>query len=582
MLRIWTALYVAAMALVPMVPFALKGGGWPRCHDSARYLVLFDHFREQIADGVLYPRWLPELYGGLGYPTFVYYQPGYFYWQLPFAQLTDNPLWTTYFSLYALLLCGAAGMWLLCRWAFSSRTAAAAGTALFVLTPYLFVDLYSRCDLSEFMALVLMPWPLALALRLKARLAMPRPRFGLHVAALAVAVAVVVLAHPVALVFLVPFLVMFVVWTGRDAGSPARGRFYALATIGLVAGLALAAPYWLSAYLMTPHVAIEAVNSVPRFQPEHHFLQPMVLFLPQWLTGANVFGQLGFPHFALAAAGAVLFRRLPAVQIACFGYVAVILGMTESSAPIWQIPIVRMTQFPWRLLALGATLQAFVGAAFFLHLPKSARVGVAALGVTLAALLAWYLPQFDFAVDHERFGRAELAAARSFDRSHRSAVTAYTLTNEFRPRTHRAPRAVAAPAPDIVGATPPAIIAKLQNSKRWRRKYRVSAAAATTLTLGQLYLPGWRVEIDGRPVPGAVLRRALKADGLIRVAVPAGAHILEAWYEGPVGWRFRNAGIVGILLGAVMLLVTLARRWRAAPARRYPIGGTARSLADLA
>jgi hypothetical protein len=582
MLRIWTALYVAAMALVPMVPFALKGGGWPKCHDSARYLVLFDHFREQIAGGVLYPRWLPELYGGLGYPTFVYYQPGYFYWQLPFAQLTDNPLWTPYFSLYALLLCGAAGMWLLCRWAFSSRAAAAAGVALFMLTPYLFADLYSRCDLSEFMALVLTPWPLALALRLKARLAVPRPRFGLHVTAFAIAIAVVVLAHPVALMFVVPFLIVFVIWTGRDAGKPARGRFYALSAVGLVAGLALTAPYWLSAYLMTPHVGIDAVNLGPKFQPEYHFIQPMVLFLPQWLTGANVFGQLGFPHFALAAAGVVLFRRMPAVQVACLGYAAVIFGMTGSSALFWQIPIMRMAQFPWRLLALGATLQAFVGAAFFLHLPKSARIGAATLGITLAALFAWYLPQFDFEPDHKRFGRAELEAARSLDRSHRSPVTAYTLTNEFRPRTLRDPHAVPAPAPEIVGATPSAAIAKLQDSKPWRRRFRISAAAATRIALGQLYLPGWRIEIDGRPVPDAALRRNLRPDGLIRVTVPAGTHTLEAWYEGPVGWRYRNAAIVGILLGLVMLLVALTRRWRPVPTRRYPIGGTARSLADPA
>src|SRR5262245_38773724 len=32
-----------------------------------------------IRGGSWYPRWLPDLNGGYGYPVFVFYQPGYFY-----------------------------------------------------------------------------------------------------------------------------------------------------------------------------------------------------------------------------------------------------------------------------------------------------------------------------------------------------------------------------------------------------------------------------------------------------------------------------------------------------------------------
>ena len=79
-------LFFAVLPLLPM----LRGWYWPATHDTLRYGILLDHFTAAFREGILYPRWLPELMGGYGYPEFVFYQPGFFYLALPFDLLFDH------------------------------------------------------------------------------------------------------------------------------------------------------------------------------------------------------------------------------------------------------------------------------------------------------------------------------------------------------------------------------------------------------------------------------------------------------------------------------------------------------------
>ncbi|MDH5638203.1 MAG: hypothetical protein OEZ04_06900 [Nitrospinota bacterium] len=57
--------------------------------DPMRYLILTDRFQEAILSGNMYPRWLPDLFFGYGYPTFLFYPPGYFYFSSILFILSD-------------------------------------------------------------------------------------------------------------------------------------------------------------------------------------------------------------------------------------------------------------------------------------------------------------------------------------------------------------------------------------------------------------------------------------------------------------------------------------------------------------
>ena len=84
---------------------------------------------------------------------------------------------------------------------------------------------------------------------------------------------------------------------------------------------------------------------------------------------------------------------------------------------------------------------------------------------------------------------------------------------------------------------------------------KVDAASDALLVLSDLYYPGWRAELDGRPAP------ILRANYLMRaVAVPAGRHTVGFLYE-PASFK---AGIAASLAGglAIALMVLLHVRSR--------------------
>jgi uncharacterized membrane protein YfhO len=79
----------------------------------------------------------------------------------------------------------------------------------------------------------------------------------------------------------------------------------------------------------------------------------------------------------------------------------------------------------------------------------------------------------------------------------------------------------------------------------------VDAPAGGWLVVRDLYWPGWKARVDGRPVP------LLPADGVFRaVALPAGTHQVEFRYR-PLS--FGLGGILSVL--AALGLLLSGRRW---------------------
>ena len=70
------------------------------------------------------------------------------------------------------------------------------------------------------------------------------------------------------------------------------------------------------------------------------------------------------------------------------------------------------------------------------------------------------------------------------------------------------------------------------------------------ITIRQLYMEGWRVLVNGVPAEPFSM-----ADGTIGVQfLAAGEYDLQAYYDGPTGWQWRNAMIVLVLMAAGFLL----------------------------
>jgi hypothetical protein len=111
----------------------------------------------------------------------------------------------------------------------------------------------------------------------------------------------------------------------------------------------------------------------------------------------------------------------------------------------------------------------------------------------------------------------------------------YAASREFDPRTMKLPDEPRGDTP-LMAAAEPARVTPMHDSNRHHLRFRLEAAGATRVTIHQFYFPGWRVRIDGSDVADERLNAALTEDGRMTVLASPGS-IIEAFYDGPPGWR---------------------------------------------
>ena len=228
-------LVVAAMALT--YPYLTKGliDG----HDRQEHLEYQHYFNQQIAEGELYPRWMPGVNFGHGSPAFFVFYPLPYYvaWGLGHVISNDWGVYTeTRSQGLGVVLATTLGALFTYAWCgtFVDSWSAMAASFVFVTLPYFFsIDLYLRTSVGELWALAIMPLSFYFVER-RSALA------GRSLAGLAAAFALVLLSHLFTAALLAPVLTGYAVWRAE----PARRYHAALQTIAaLTLGTTLAAVY---------------------------------------------------------------------------------------------------------------------------------------------------------------------------------------------------------------------------------------------------------------------------------------------------------------------------------------------------
>jgi len=336
------ALVVAAVLV--MLPSLVWG---PAPIDSAVYNYTWTkQFGAELARGAIYPRWLPDSFGGFGSPTFYFYPPIAFYLSglLQVAGLSTLQAinWTVLLTLVASGFSMAA--WL------RFKRANPLWAALYVVAPYHVTDWYQRAALAEFAAFAWLPL-IALAIE-----AQPR-RWATPL--LAVSYAGLIMTHlPVAVLVSIGLIAPMVL---------VRREHLVRNAVGGALGLGLAAIYLVPALTLLDQVSTEAMFS-PFYQPA------------TWAPWGRNAGLWVYP---LALAPVAL----------AFGKSRVWFGVTLFSAVmslalipfVWSLPVLIKVQFPWRMLvvaefaaitaaALSPPRRLALALAISLALPAYARV----------------------------------------------------------------------------------------------------------------------------------------------------------------------------------------------------------------
>jgi len=531
---------IAFSALIPII----SANVWPRTHEGVRYILLFDEFKEAFSKGILYPRWLPDAAGGYGYPNFLYYQPGFFFAALPFANLPGYPLTTMYAALIFLFFLGAAGVYKLCR-ELSGQLIGLFCAILFLLTPYLYVNLYVRGALSELMAMLLCPWAVYFLILLKKRIEANFFQTGAMVG-IALSLLAVIISHPTTTMFFLPVFCLIALYISSDLGS-LKKVFLLKVFLSLGLALVLSSPYWFTVLEMKKYLNLTSALS-GYYSAKLHVVYIPQLFSRFWGFGYSTLGandgmsfQLGLPHFLLALSGMILFRKDKLIRIVFALYILLILLMTNFSSVLWQkVGLLRYVQFPWRILSVTAILQIICisgmkNMSFFSKEKKIERIVLLCILILSAV---WYFRVFQINKNPIRGP----FALETFRKQKLQEFYTYTSENEFLPNIasrdfiHQ-PRGDSA----LIVLDPPGQIKELSGSNHYRMRYEITNAVPTQVVINQFYLPGWKVSVDGQAIRTKDLEEGISKDGRIKFALPiAKNHRLEAYYEGPPGWRTRN------------------------------------------
>ncbi|MBY0406387.1 MAG: hypothetical protein K2Q01_01750, partial [Rickettsiales bacterium] len=332
---------------------------WPASpYDHAiRYPYLLEQFRAQFDAGVWYPRWLSALYGGYGYPSFVFYPPGYFYFSLPFTTLASADVAAKYSNVACVALAASAYFTLARLW--GNRLAVCLALTLLALCNAIwFRAAFDAVGLSQRFGFSFGLWCVAAFLRFTGDVRQGKPHGASLLALVACACAV---AYTHVLISGMVAAVLAVMAVSEAAQMGQRRRLYGrlLGFAGLCVAVA-AMPYWFTAWQMSDQISVwKAFADNPAYQFGRASSAGFVFWHMQlWLAGRGVTAALVYDvalYALVVAAVLFLWRRGRARGLAVL-YAFALFALLPVSLPLWE-GLISVLQMPQRMQYLAHLLE---------------------------------------------------------------------------------------------------------------------------------------------------------------------------------------------------------------------------------
>jgi hypothetical protein len=571
-------------AIVPLCRSTL-----PRGFDGLFHLFRLLEIDQLARQGVLLPRWAPDLLYGYGYPVFNFVPHLPYYVSELLLILGLSLVHSMLLSFILALLSSGVAMYVFTRDVFGAKAAVVSAVA-YMYAPYHLYDILLRGHLPGAWAMVLCPLTLWAFRRLTRRGGV------VYWALSSLFLAGCWLSHNPATFIFTPFLLFYLaslVWgsvTSRPRAALRTG------TAALV-GVGLTTFFWLPALADRQYVQLERMVTPPDLDYHNYFITlGDLLALP---TTANA-GQMnpGIPNclgvvlVSLSVLSVAGLWKLPRGEerghliVALCGLAAVLFMVMPQSVVVWDhMPLMKYLMFPHRLLGLACLLIAILcGAAarVFADTAKtfspSFAVVFASVGmIIVSAFSLLYPPYFTGLSLNPTF-----ADMMAFERS--TGTMGTTSFGEYLPvwvewipsTSPLEPMYVSGSAIqrlDEASLPPGASVSSAQYAPTVAT-VDVYTPQAFQLVFDILYFPGWQGYVDGQ-------RAAIAATpglGLTSVAVPAGSHLVQLRFEDT---PLRTASkIISALSGlAVLALASTLVARRAPQTHSSPLaanGSTAR------
>ncbi len=377
---------VAASALWVLWPFHTTH--WYDNDEVDRYPARLEVFFDHVSWANPYPRWIPELAGGTGYPLFDFFNPGFIFVGLPFRALGLSPTDACKAAILVLLLVGgfyarALAIRLLPSESRHREVVGAFAGFFYLTAPYTLSNLYLRGDLAELGAMMLFPlvlfhaaaflerggWLDGLMLALGWGLLIPMHAFS-------------------ALLFTLVFSALHLAILLRGHATLLQvGR----SVVPAILGAGLSGFYWVPVLKEMGSVSIHGFFTMEQFEV---FALPAMGLLDDAIDGPM--GDRLFTYgWLLPLLGLLGWGVRRRARTAHATWLGVLLGSavvaaflsTRAAGPIYEsVPPLAMIVFPWRWLGIGSLCLALLAG-------RVALVGDRwthwALLLALGVLVAW-------------------------------------------------------------------------------------------------------------------------------------------------------------------------------------------------
>ncbi|MEK7533148.1 MAG: 6-pyruvoyl-tetrahydropterin synthase-related protein [Patescibacteria group bacterium] len=514
----------------------------PHTHDSPVHYARMAAYYKALSEGQILPRWAGELNYGYGMPlfNFIYHVP-YLVTSLVIA-LGGGLVFSFKISMLVSFLLSGIFMYMFALRFFKHEGKAFITTVLYQFAPFHLVDLVVRGDIAEGYALAFLPLVL---FGLQRGFEEKNTRYNILLTGFAVTL-LITSHNAISLVFFTVAVLYSVVFAPDN-----RKLFVAWAGLGL--GLMLSAFYWLPALIERKYTYGDLFMKemyASHFAPFFNFLLPNLTNSEAMQTG-GITVSFGLVQVIAFITAIVLLTRTyirderekKAVAFGLFLTLGALFLMQPVSKFLWAgIPILRMFQFPWRLLNVVVFALAFVGGAVLVKKKTTIlTTGIIAAAAILSVIVFFRPPLGMDTIDEKYF----------WD---------YPLNTTYFGETDviwSAGPAGAYPVSQFEVIEGRGTISDGQK-KGTTHTFTVTAETDVNVVDRTQYFPGWRVTSDGQKIP--IQFQDQNWRGLITFRVPSGTHSIRVmWGESPVR-RVAEAITALSLIGIGILLLSPNRR----------------------
>ena len=472
------------LILISIIPILdLFRPGLPLTHDGQDHVARIANFYQNLAEGNIIPRWAGNLNWGYGHPIleFLYPLPSYFasFFHLLKFTLVDSV--KLVFGISFIL--SGLSMYIFIKELLRDDKAAFFASALYLIAPYRFVDLYVRGAIGEHVAFIFPPLIFYFLIKLS------KNNSYRYVLGGSFSLAGFILSHNATTLMFLPLILIYIFYLIFQCSN--KKHFIFSSFILILLGFGLSAFFWIPAFTEGKYTLRDIVTGGGEYAGS--FVIWKDFFISAWSYGGTLqlSKQIGIVHWAVILGSIIatysLYKKRNKLWMVGLGSLLIFLLtlflMTSSSNSVWQtFTILQKFQFPWRFLSVAVFLSALMGGislSLISNKYKKVALLIFVVGLFVANRSYWHAN--GFLQKEENFYTGIYNSTT--DTGESSPIWSVRFM-EKRPKAHL----------EVIDGN--ANIKELDRESTYH-KYQVQVNKSTLFGENTLYFPGWEIKANG-------------------------------------------------------------------------------------